>query len=447
MAITAHTFFSAVKENSLPLLTGILIALIWINTAPNSYNYLFGTDSNEKHFKFFDEEVFGYDATITFLINDGFMVFFFSMAAKGITEALHPGGSLNPIRKAICPVLATLGGILGPIVVFFVVANIQISSGAYAYSNETVLNGWGVPTATDISLAWVAAKAVFGAKSPAIDFLLLLAIVDDGIGLIIIAVFYPDPTRPVQPIWLLLTLAGVFAAFLLRRFAKVGFWPFYVSGPGLCSWIGLMKSGIHPALALVPIVPFIPMQSCQQSSSIQQKLGSRLPEKLRGANQLQSYEDSISTFVTFGMFFFGLANAGVRLNEFGHMTICIMLCLMVGKPLGISAVIFVVSFFGPNYSSGLSTRDTLMLSSIGGLGLTVALFVAGVAFPEAPSLRGQAKLGALAAAALTGPFCVGFGRLMETQGNGFKKPPLQTTAAGSSKKKENLSEKGSAAAK
>ena len=80
-----------------------------------------------------------------------------------------------------------------------------------------VLSGWGVPTATDISLAWMVAVLVFGLGHNAIGFLLLLAVVDDGIGLVIIAVAYPDPLNPVQPQWLPLIPAGALVAYALRR--------------------------------------------------------------------------------------------------------------------------------------------------------------------------------------------------------------------------------------
>jgi len=80
-----------------------------------------------------------------------------------------------------------------------------------------VKNGWGVPTATDISLAWVIALAVFPKGHPAIEFLLLLAVADDAIGLGIIAIAYPDPHHPVQPQWMGLALVGMLFAYLLRR--------------------------------------------------------------------------------------------------------------------------------------------------------------------------------------------------------------------------------------
>ena len=149
-------------------------------------------------------EVFGRSVTAHFLINEIFMVFFFGIAVKEITESVLPGGALNPIPKAINPLMGTLGGILGPVGLYFLLTWI-IYGGTNNFTE--VANGWGIPTATDIALAWLVARLVFGNGHPAVNFLLLLAVADDAIGLGIIAVFYPDPEYPVQPAWLLLTLA------------------------------------------------------------------------------------------------------------------------------------------------------------------------------------------------------------------------------------------------
>lgn len=136
------------------------------------------------------------------------------------------------------------------------VALVCLALNAAAGSPE-LRQGWGIPTATDIALAWLVARIVFGERHPAISFLLLLAIVDDAIGLVIIALFYPDPAHPTQPAWLLLTMAGMFAAYLFRRFNFRNYWPYLLVG-GVMSWFGLFRAHLHPALSLVFIVPFLP---------------------------------------------------------------------------------------------------------------------------------------------------------------------------------------------
>ena len=119
------------------------------------------------------------------------------------------------------------------------------------------MGGWGIPTATDIALAWLVARIVFGANHPAVSFLLLLAVADDGLGLGIIAIFYPDPVNPVQPVFLLLVLMAVVVSYVLRAFGQKGFWVYLLLG-GIPSWLGLYLAHLHPALALVAVVPFMP---------------------------------------------------------------------------------------------------------------------------------------------------------------------------------------------
>ena len=118
-----------------------------------------------------------------------------------------------------------------------------------------VLRGWGIPTATDIALAWLVARLVFGNGHAAVGFLLLLAVADDAIGLGIIAIFYP--TAPPAPQWLGLVALGMLIAYGLNK-KKVQSWYPYIFIAGTISWFGLFNAHLHPALALVPIVPFLP---------------------------------------------------------------------------------------------------------------------------------------------------------------------------------------------
>ena len=265
---------------SLPLLLGILVSLVWANVHYESYFYVI----NEWE-PFPGVEPLEHKLTVKFVINDIFMVFFFGLAAKEVTEhrRLPPGGSLNPPRKALALLVGTVAGVLGPIVTYLLILYVQFyvlgsfdgyestqavaarkwlkagdatgsssghGSGGHAsghgssaqgssahsrllagssstpsatvdYSGfdftspqaslgfEELANGWGVPTATDISLAWMVAVQVFPLRHPAIEFLLLLAVADDAIGLGIIAIKYGDPDHPARPEWLLLVLAGV----------------------------------------------------------------------------------------------------------------------------------------------------------------------------------------------------------------------------------------------
>ena len=167
--------------------------MIAANVDPDGYQRIV-------HWRPFGElALFGHALDLHYLVNDVFMVFFFGIAAKEITEACLPGGDLNPPAKAMNPLIATIGGVVGPVAVFFAGLELLFALGVYERGIDdwaALARGWGVPTATDIALAWLAARAVFGRGHPAINFLLLLAVVDDGIGLAIIALFYGDPRAP-----------------------------------------------------------------------------------------------------------------------------------------------------------------------------------------------------------------------------------------------------------
>ena len=118
------------------------------------------------HYSVFGEgaAVFGRHVDAHFLINEVFMVFFFGIATKEITDSILPGGALNPARKAINPLMGTFGGVLGPAGLYFLLAFV-FYGGTDDFS--VVANGWGIPTATDIALAWLVARLVFGRGHPA----------------------------------------------------------------------------------------------------------------------------------------------------------------------------------------------------------------------------------------------------------------------------------------
>lgn len=357
------------REFSIPLIAGVLTALIWANVDPHSYHEVI-------HHKWIG------NIDLHFIANDIIMVFFFGIAAVEITQSVLPGGDLNPIKKAINPLFATLGGVIGPIAVFFLLNALM---GDPAYSN-----GWGIPTATDIALAWLIARFVFGSKHPAVSFLLLLAIVDDAIGLGIIAIFYPDPNNPVQPMFLLFTLAGMIVAFILKKMKVKNYWPYIIVG-GILSWVGLFKAHIHPALALVFIIPFLPHAAREKEHIFEEDLEDHSP--------LSQFEHEWKAFVDFGLFVFGLTNAGVEFSAIGAVTWIVFLALFVGKTVGISLFAWLGEKLGFPLPSGMAYKDVFLVGIIAGLGLTVALFVAGAAFTD-PLIQGAAKMGAVFSAVI-----------------------------------------------
>ncbi len=348
------------QEYSIPLIVGIAAALVWANLSPESY----------EHFIHFS--IFG-DVTVHFLVEDIFMVFFFATATVEIVESLHPGGSLNPIKRAVNPLIATMGGVLGPICVYLLL-NSLIGSSDYTH-------GWGIPTATDIAIAWLAAKLVFGDGHPAINYLLLLAIADDALGLVIIAIFYP--TSAVMPIYLLFCLGGMLVAFLLRHFGVKSYWWYLLLG-GVPCWLGLHFANIHAALALVFIIPFLPA----------------VPEDVTDIDDtdderaLEKFNRQWKPVVDFGMFFFGLCNAGVVFSAIGIPTLLVSVSLIVGKCVGVYFFGFIAAKIGFALPKGMRKRDLLVAGLVAGVGLTVALFVCNSAFSD-PILQGSAKMGAL----------------------------------------------------
>ena len=392
---------------------GVIAGLAVANLAPHFYEELVD-------YRIFGENatVFGRHFTFHFLINEIFMVFFFGIAAKEVTESVLPGGALNPIQRAINPIMGTLGGILGPVGLFFLLVWVF-----YGGSQDfgMVANGWGIPTATDIALAWLVARTVFGPGHPVIGYLLLLAVADDAIGLAIIAIFYGDPAHAAEPLWLLLVLAGMGLALAMRR-ARVRAWPAYVFICGPLAWSGLVLANLHPALALVFIVPFLPGPSRDTGLFIEQDEIDQRGTSRAGGDQflthspLHLFESQLKSFVEFGLFFFAFANAGVTFAGIGPMTWIILASLVIGKTVGITAFGLLGRALGFPLPDRTGRRELMMAGFIAALGLTVALFVAGAAFTDT-LLQGQAKMGALLSG-LVGLIAVGLGRALGLRSRG-----------------------------
>ncbi|HIJ80076.1 MAG TPA: sodium:proton antiporter [Desulfuromonadales bacterium] len=366
------------REFSVPLICGVLLALFWANLNPAEYLRAVNAP-------------FVGSFSLHFISNDLFMVFFFGIAAVEITQSFLPGGSLSPVSRAINPLMATLGGVIGPVIVYLVL-NVLFGS--------PVLNrGWGIPTATDIALAWLVARLIFGASHPAVSYLLLLAVADDAIGLGIIAVFYPDPSHPVSPVWLCLTILGMLTAYGLRRVSVMSYWPYLFLG-GVLSWTGLFMAHLHPALALVFILPFLPGQPRAAKGLFEENPDDRSP--------LSNFEHEWKIIVDFGLFMFGMTNAGVEFSSLGTATWLVVSALIAGKSIGVFGMGYAASLFGMQLPHGMRRRDLLVVGLIAGIGFTVALFIAGEAFIEG-SIRSAAKMGAILSilAALIAVFVAG----------------------------------------
>jgi NhaA family Na+:H+ antiporter len=345
-----------VFDNSILLLVGTVVAVTWANLDTTGY----GHATHPLHF----------------WVNDVGMVFFFALAAKEVFEATLPGGPLASLRQAASPLAAAVGGMLAPALIFVALAT-RIGPASLA-------RGWAIPCATDIAFSAMVARMIFAGGHPAIPFLLLLAIADDALGLIILAVFYPSGSLSFVALGLLMS-AALLLAWWLRRRRTASFWPF-VLGPGVLSWAALYWGGFHPALALVPVVPFMPHSA--------HDLGLFAPEEEAQADTLSHFEHWWARPVQFVLLLFGLTNAGVPFEQIGNGTYYVLTALLLGKPLGIVVFSYGARLAGARLPDGLLVSDVVVVGIAAAIGFTVALFFATAAFPAGPLLA-EAKMGAL----------------------------------------------------
>ncbi len=369
-------------ENSLFLIGGATVALVWANVDIDSYHHfidhdLLGREPEEKAFHL----------TLHFLVNDVLMALFFAMAAKEVWESLLPGGPLSNPRKAATPLLATFGGMAGPACVYLV--------GVHAVGEPELTNGWAVPCATDIAFSYMVARLIFGPTHVAIPFLLLVAIVDDALGLVILAVFYPKESP--EPVWLVFTVVAVVLGLQFRRWKLKSFW-WYLLGPGALSWFSLYQANLHPALGLVPIIPTMPHAHTDLGIFVRKELGRK--------DTLNEFEHWWKNPVELILGLFGLANAGVVFGSVGNATYLVLGALALGKPLGITLFTWVgEKVFGLQRPSGMTYRHVFVVGVIAGIGFTVALFVSTAAFPVPPynqETLDSVKMGALASIGVAG---------------------------------------------
>lgn len=350
------TMLKKIGDLSIPLILGIITALIWANINFASYNKII-------YGKIWE----GVD--FHFLVNDVFLVFFFGLATVEIVKGFSPKGNLYPIRNTLSNLIGAAGGVLIPIALFFTFNAI--------WGDPSYTSGWAIPTATDVAVSLLFAQFIFGKHHPAFSFLLLLAIADDIIGLGIIAIFYPDPNNPVAPMWLFLLLAAVLACMGLKKLGVKNYW-LYIIGAGTISWYALHHTGLHTSLALVLIVPFLPSIASKKSHST-----------------IDKFEHDFKPFVDYGLFFFGLSNAGVEFSSVSALTFILFFALFLGKTVGIfSFTKLSVIIFKLPINKRIRDVDLLVISMAASIGLTVSLFISEIAYTT-ENIKDAAKMGAL----------------------------------------------------
>ena len=179
------------------------------------------------------------------------------------------------------------------------------------------------------------------------------------------------------------------AAFVMRKSNIKNMWLYFLIGGGL-SWLGLIMAHLHPALALVFIVPFMPADTVHGTHGT----GELFEDEKHKHSTLITFEHTFKGVVDFGLLGFGLANAGVLFAGINNVTWIILLSLLVGKTVGISFFGFGCHLLGAKLPKGMDIRTLMIAGVVAGLGLTVALFVAGEAYTNV-QLQGAAKMGAL----------------------------------------------------
>ncbi|MEY2961699.1 MAG: hypothetical protein RLZ60_1529, partial [Pseudomonadota bacterium] len=258
------------------------------------------------------------------------------------------------------------------------------------------------PTATDIAFSYLVGRLVFGAGHPAVRFLLLLAIADDAVGLLILAIFYPS--GDLAPVWLLLSFGAAIAVFVLANWLprhldrgnqarpnstwvrkKLSFWPYAIAAA--LSWYGFQESGIHPALGLLPIVPTIPHAD--------RAFGFFSDAETHLHDLLNDIEHALKYPVEIILLFFGLLNAGVEFKSISEPTWLVLAGLLIGKPLGVMIMGWIAAKpLRLGLPEGMRIIDLFVIGCVAAIGFTVALFVASVAFDAGP-VQDAAKMGAL----------------------------------------------------
>ena len=343
-------------EHLLLLPFGALIALIWVNVGPESY----------------------YRVTyrMAFAVNDIAMVFFFAVVTKEVVEATIPGGVLHPWRRALLPVIAALGATVIPALIHVRVVE--------ALDEPMLALGWPVPFATDLAMAYFVARITFRPDHPAIPFLLLLAIASDALGFAVIAVYSPAQEVHLGTGGLLLVVAMA-AAWGLRRARVTSFWPYVIVAGGF-SWFALFRSGLHPALALVPIMPFLPHAARDPGFFVDARPDAK--------DTLSQFEVWWRYPAQIALFFFGLVNAGIPIRALEAGTWGVPIAVIAGKPLGVLLATGVAIAAGLHLPSRIGWRELVVVGFSAAIGFSVGLFFCAALLPPG-QLRSEMGMGVL----------------------------------------------------
>jgi NhaA family Na+:H+ antiporter len=394
------------------LLIAAAAALLWANSSSGaSYQHLWHTPLT------FAVGGWTISQPLHFWINDGLMTIFFLVVGLEIRREIHMG-TLASLQIASLPIAAALGGVAVPALMYLVLS-----------ADSAVRQGWAVPTATDIAFA-VGVLALLGRSVPAAlrVLLLSLAVIDDLVAIIVIAVFY---SGELAPSGLLIALGGVLLVIILQRLGVRSALAYVI--PGAVLWLGLLRFGVHPTLAGVVLGLLTPIASEEGRDPPARMVARALREMRRRSQSAHAdmehlapamrqlkhaqrellpptvrVQMALHPWVAYGVMpLFALANAGIALDGLtldapasGSVALGVFLALVAGKPLGIVLASWLAVRAGwCRLPEAINWKLMTLVGCLGGIGFTMAIFIATLAFPN-DTLLNAAKFGVLAASAI-----------------------------------------------
>ena len=365
-------FFRLEAASGLVLLIAAIIALVISNS---NFSELY-FDTLEQYL-FIGVNNFGLKLSVHHWINDLLMAIFFFFVTLEIKREFIQG-ELSNLKKALLPIIGAVGGMIIPALVYV----------AINFDNTETLNGWAIPSATDIAFS-LGILSLLGSRVPISlkIFLTALAIIDDLGAILIIAFFY---SGDLSISYLSLILVSYIFLLILNKFGIKRFSPYLIIGAFM--WFFTYKSGIHATIAGVLLASTIPHRIKDKDFSLLIKL-----------------EHAISPYVAFMIMpIFAFANAGVSLDGLSMLSLLqpvplgILLGLFVGKQVGVMIFSFIAVKIGaaqmPDNSSWLSLYGVSVLT---GIGFTMSLFVGNLAFAENIQYIDGVKIGVLAGSLLS----------------------------------------------
>jgi NhaA family Na+:H+ antiporter len=334
---------------------GALIALIWANTAPESY--------------------FQFSHGLSFFVNEIAMAFVFALLAQEVFEATMPGGALHSWRKWMLPLVAAAGGIAGSAMTYLGFIQSRYEPG--------LASGWPIATAVDVVLAFYLLRALLP-RSGALPFALLLAIVTNIFGMVVVAPQYLVLQTRVGGA--ALAIGALFAAWFLRIRRVHTFWP-YLLICGTAMWVAFYWEGWHPGFALVPLVPFLP----HEARTLDVFADARDDDAVH--HEEHEWHLAVQPIV----FLFALVNAGVILRGYDTATWGMLLAALVGRPFGVLIAVALAVAAGLHLPRRIGWRELIVIAFATSSGFSIALFFAAGMIATGPILA-AAKIGVIASA-------------------------------------------------